>query len=229
MVGEAAAQTRVAMTEPDDTRCTRFVRENTVPISPALLPELTLHLARQPFEIFQAAQAIEAERPYWAFAWTGGQGLARWLLDHPAEVVDKRILDVGAGSALAVIAALQAGARSGLANDTDPHACAAARLNATANSVELAISAADLLGGEPDADLILIGDLFYEPELATRVTGFLERAARRGTTVLFGDRATMQRPPLSFEMIAEYTAPLTPDLQIDYVETARIWRLARQA
>jgi predicted nicotinamide N-methyase len=217
---------RGAPIEPEDTRFARFVRDNTVLTSTALLPELSLHLARQPFEIFQAAQAIDAERPYWAFAWTGGQGLARWILDHPAEVAGKRILDVGAGSALSVIAALEAGAGSGIANDTDPHAAAAARLNAAANGVDLAISTADLLGGEPDADLILIGDLFYEPELAARVAGFLERAARRGTTILFGDRATMQRPPLNFEMVAEYTAPLTPDLQIDYVETARIWRLS---
>ncbi len=210
----------------DDARSMRFVRDHTTLTAVALVPELSLHLARQPFEIFQAADDIKAERPYWAFAWSGGQGLARWLLDNPSAVAGKRVLDVGAGSGLAAIAALKAGARSGEANDTDVHAAAAARLNATTNDVALTTTTTDLLGADPHCDLLIIGDLFYEPELAARVSTFLERAARRGIPILFGDRSTAQRPPLTFELLAEYEAPLTPDLQIDYIETARIWRLA---
>jgi predicted nicotinamide N-methyase len=216
----------VCADKASDARFTQFVRTHAISTTVALVPELSLHLAREPFEIFQAAEDVGAERPYWAFAWSGGQSLARWLLDHPSEVAGKRILDVGAGSAVSVIAAMKAGARSGIANDTDRYGCAAARLNADANGVALSWSATDLLATEPDADLIIIGDLFYEPELAIRVTSFLERAVHSGTTVLFSDRATAPRPPLLFEMIAEYEAPLTPDLHIDYMETARIWRLA---
>jgi predicted nicotinamide N-methyase len=212
--------------EIDGNRFTQFVRAHTTPMRSSLAPEMILHLAQQPFEIFQAAETFEGERPYWAFAWSGGQGLARWLLDNPGEVVGKSVIDIGAGSGLSVIAAMQAGARAGTANDTDLLACAAAAINADANGVDLTVTADDLLGTDPDADLILIGDLVYEPELVTRVTGLLERAARRGTAVLFGDRSTARRPPLGFELIAEYQAPLTPDLQIGYVETARVWRLA---
>lgn len=202
-----------------------FVRKHADVVRTELLPEIALHLARDPFGIFLAAEKIKAERPYWAFAWSGGQGLARWLLDNPAGVAGKRVIDIGAGSGISAIAALKAGAASAIANDTDAISCAAATLNAAANNVPLAISRDDLLADEPDADLILIGDLFYEPELVTRVTAFLARAARRGMPVLFGDRVTARRPPVEFELLEEYAAPLTPNLEIGYVETGRVWRL----
>ena len=138
------------------------------------------------------------------------------------------MLDIGAGSALTTIAAARAGAAEAVAVDTDQIACAAALANAQANGTRIAISAEDMLGGDVDADLILIGDLFYEPELVTRVSAFLERAARRGTEIMFGDRATMRRPPLEMELLAQYDAALTPSLEIDYVEEARIWRVVPQ-
>ena len=134
--------------------------------------------------------------------------------------------DIGSGSALTAIAARRAGANRVIAADTDPMACAAAALNATVNGAEIETSVDDLLGSDLDTDVILIGDLFYEPDLVTRVSGFLERAARRGTSVLFGDRATARRPPLGFSAVAEYSAALTPHLEIGYVDQARIWRLA---
>lgn len=207
------------------TDAARFVAEHTEPVRTALLPELTLHLASEPFGIFEAVESIGGDRPYWAFAWSGGQGLARYILDRPDTVAGKRVLDVGSGSALTTIAAVRAGAVEAVAVDTDPLACAAAQANAQTNATPIGISGDDLLGAEVDADLILIGDLFYEPELVTRVSAFLERAARRGTAILFGDRATMRRPPLEMELIAQYDAALTPSLEIDYVEEARIWRV----
>ena len=203
-----------------------FVRRHTEPVRIALLPELTLNLAREPFGIFEAAERIAAERPYWAFAWSGGQALARWIMDHGEAVAGRRVLDIGAGSGLGAIAAVHAGARLAVANDTDQIACAAARLNAATNGVDLTISGDDLLGAEPDADVVLIGDLFYEPDLVTRVTSFLERTRRRSATVYFGDRATSRRPPIALDLVAEYDAPLTPDMEIDYVERARVWRVA---
>lgn len=202
-----------------------FVRTHTVLTSTALLPELTLHLAREPFGIFLAAEKIAADRPYWAFAWSGGQALARWILDNPAEVAGKRIYDIGSGSALTSIAAVRAGAAAVTAADIDPMACAAAVLNAAANGVDVQVTSDDLLGHDLDVDLVLIGDLFYEPELVTRVSAFLERMARRGIPVLFGDRVTSRRPPLDFASVAEYAAELTPHLEIGYVDQARVWRL----
>ena len=205
--------------------CAEFVRQHAEPMQPTLVPEITLLLAAQAFEIFHHAERFQGGQPYWAFAWGGGQGLARWLLDNPAAVAGRRVLDVGAGSALEAIAALKAGAASAVANDTDPVACAAARLNAEVNGVALGVSPDDLLGSDPDADVVLIGDVFYLPDLVTRVDAFLERAARRGVTVYFGDRATARRPTVPMTLLAEYRAPLTPELEIGYIETSRVWRL----
>ena len=202
-----------------------FVREHTELAHTVLVPELEIHLARQPFGIFQEAEKITVERPYWAFAWSGGQALARWILDNPDEVRGRRVHDIGSGSALTALAAARAGARVVIAADTDRVACAAARLNAAANGIELQVTVDDLLGDDIDTDLIVIGDLFYEPELVTRVSAFLERAQRRGTTVLFGDRVTARRPPLEMAQVAEYAAALTPHLEIGYVDQARVWRL----
>ena len=190
-----------------------------------LVPEITVHIAREPFGIFQEAEKVKAERPYWAFAWSGGQALARWILDNPDEVAGKRVHDIGSGSALTAIAASRAGAARVIAADTDHLACAAARLNAAANRQDVTVTADDLLGEDIDTDLIVIGDLFYEPELVTRVSAFLERAQKRGTTVLFGDRVTSRRPPVELEQVAEYAAALTPHLEIGYIDQARVWRV----
>ena len=202
-----------------------FVRTHAMLGRTELVPELQIHLAREAFGIFQEAEKIAAERPYWAFAWSGGQALARFIIDNPATVAGRRVHDIGSGSALTAIAAMRAGAVHAVAADTDRVACAAAALNALANGVEVEVTADDLLAEDLDTDLIVIGDLFYEPELVTRVSAFLERACRRGTPVLFGDRVTSRRPPVEMTQIAEYAAALTPQLEIGYVDQARVWRL----
>jgi predicted nicotinamide N-methyase len=203
-----------------------FLAATTLEGHTALVPEIALRLAAEPYAIFQAADRIGAARPFWAFAWPGGQALARHLIDHPEEVRGRRVLDIGAGSGLGAIAAMRAGAASALANDTDPIACASARRNAEVNGVSLATSHQDMLAGEADADIVLIGELYYEPEIAIRVTAFLERAQRRGAQVLFADRTSVRRPSLGFELVSEVHAPLTPSLEIGYMDRARLWRLA---
>ena len=201
-----------------------FIRANTELIAPPLVPEIALNLARGSRDIFRVADAFErpGERwpPYWAFAWPGGQALARYILDHRHLVVGRRIADIGAGSGLAAIAALRAGALSAIAIDPDPLACTAARLNAEGNGVALEVQLDDPLGRPPEVDMILIGDLVYEPELETRVTGFLEAAQRQGTMVLFGDRTTARRPRLDLVLMGEYRAPLTPALEDGHIEHA---------
>ena len=203
----------------------RFVREHTVRARTLLLPEIELHLAREAFGIFQDAEVLGAERPYWAFAWSGGQALARYILDNPKLVAGKRVYDVGAGSGLTAIAAVRAGAHHVTAVDTDEVACAAIALNARVNDADVDVTATDVLGCDLNCDLIIIGDLFYEPELVTRVSAFLQRASRRGTTILYGDRVTARRPPLELEPLADYAAALTPDLEIGYIDQARVWRI----
>jgi predicted nicotinamide N-methyase len=208
---------------------TAFVKAETHLVPSPLAPEIPLHLARFARDIFVDADLLMdgrlGSRPYWAFAWPGGQALARYILDHPELVAGKRILDVGAGSAIGAIAALKAGARSALAADIDPLADVAASLNAAANGVELATTTADLLGLQPDCDVLLIGDLVYEPDLQIRVGALLDAAVAHGISVLYADRTSARRPRRDFTLLAEYEAPLTPPLVDNFIERARIWRL----
>jgi predicted nicotinamide N-methyase len=206
-----------------------FVVHETSLGTAQLVPEVTLHLARHARDIFVAADAFMdgrlGSRPYWAYAWPGGQGLARYILDHPERVAGKRVLDLGSGSAIGAIAALKAGAASALAADIDPLADAAAQLNGAANSVALATTTEDLLGQFPDTDIILIGDLVYEPDLQMRVSATLNDAVARGIPVLYGDRTSARRPRKDFALLADYEAPLTPALVDDFIERARVWQL----
>lgn len=184
-----------------------------------------MRLAIEPFGIFEEADAFQGDQPYWAFAWGGGQALARWLLDNSHVVAGKHVLDIGSGSGLTSIAALKAGAARVVANDIDPVACAAAAINAALNDVSLELSSTDILAENPAADIILFGDLFYMPDLVTRVDAFLSRASRRGATVLFGDRKTIRHPSVAMQLLAEYNAKLTPEMEIGYVEVSRVWKL----
>ena len=165
--------------------------------------------------------------PFWAFAWAGGQGLARWLLDNPAEVAGKRVLDLAAGSGLVGIAAIRAGAASALCADIDPFCAAAVALNAEANGVTLAFTDADLLdGAPPDVEVICAGDVFYEQPMAGRVLAWLSRAADRGTRVLVGDPLRTYFPKQGFDLLAEYAVPTTRELEDDAVKRTRVWTLS---
>jgi predicted nicotinamide N-methyase len=210
-----------------DERDRAFVIETTAIMAPPLVPEIPLHLARSARDIFQAAHDFRADvmQPYWAFAWPGGQAMARHILDHGDLVRGKRVLDIGAGSGLGAIASLKAGARSAVAADIDPLAAAACVLNGAINGVELAVTTDDLLGADTDCDLVLIGDLVYEPDLQDRVGAFLAAHHRRGIPVLYADRTTARRPPGRFRLLAEHAAPLTPELDEDMMERARVWML----
>jgi predicted nicotinamide N-methyase len=204
-----------------------FISTHTELIAPPLVPEIRLHLAQNAFAIFEAAYALDPDmlRPYWAFAWPGGQALARYLIDNPALVAGKHVLDLGAGSGLGAIAALKAGAASATAADIDPLSVAACLRNAAANEVTMRATTEDFLGAATVCDLVLIGDLVYEPELKDRVGAFLQTHTRRGIPILYGDRTTARRPPGAFRLLAEYAAPLTPELDEDFPEQARVWRL----
>ncbi|HVZ30272.1 MAG TPA: 50S ribosomal protein L11 methyltransferase [Asticcacaulis sp.] len=146
--------------------------------------------------------------PYWAYHWAGGTVLARYVLDHPDSVAGLRVVDLGTGSGLVAIAAVRAGAAQVQAFDIDPYAIAAAELNAAANQVAFTVSCRDILDKPPpEADLILVGDLFYDAETARRVTGFLDRCAEVGTKALVGDPGRAWLPVDRLESLAEYTIP----------------------
>jgi predicted nicotinamide N-methyase len=194
------ALTSLIASRPDGFDSLRLVRSSFV-------PEIALHTADDEI-VLQARMEAELGRevtPFWANAWAGGQALARYVLDHPWLVAGRRVLDVAAGCGVAGIAAAKAGAATVTANDVDPFALVAVAMNAEANGVSVEVSSQDLLdtGGGP-AEVILVGDAFYNTELAARMQGFLRRSAARGALVLIGDPDRGHLPARWLEVLISY-------------------------
>lgn len=181
-------------------------------VAPPFVPEVRLHLAEDAilwWARMEAAAGHSLPPPYWASVWAGGQALARHLLDHPGLAAGRRVLDLASGSGLVAIAAALAGADRVVANDVDPYAVAAVTVNARANGVPVAATGGDLLDGMVSAELLLVGDVLYDAELADRVLPFLQRAAERGVEVLVGDPDRGHLPPDRLELVASYPVPTT--------------------
>lgn len=208
-----------------------FIRANTRLQAPPHAPELTLWLADEVTPLWRRTEEELAELglppPFWAFAWAGGQALARWLLDHPDEARGRRVLDFATGSGLAAIAAAKAGAARVTASDVDPFCRAAVALNAEANGVTIAFVDADLLEAPPpDAlDLILAGDVFYEAPMAERVVAWLQAARARGMRVLVGDPGRSYFPKSGLEKLATYEVATTRELEDSEVKRTGVWAL----
>ena len=168
-----------------------FIRANTRLLAPRLVPEIVLHQADALVPLWRATEpdleAMGLPPPYWAFAWAGGQALARYLLDNPQTVAGKTVLDFGSGSGLCAIAAAKAGAARIVAAEIDDFAHHAIALNAEANGVAIAIESRDCVGiDDPTWQIVIAGDVCYEQPLAGRVAAWLAALARRAT-VLIGD------------------------------------------
>lgn len=208
-----------------------FIRANTALMAPPLVPEIRLHLAEESLPIWRKTEEELGEMnvppPYWAFAWAGGQALARYILDNPAVTAGRAVLDLGCGSGLSGIAAARVGATRVLAADIDAFALAATRLNAAANAVEIATTAVDVLATPPDPAwrVILVGDLFYERALATLVETFIDRAGANGALVLIGDPQRSYFPKGRFTSVAEYSVPVTRELEDAEIKRTSVWRL----
>jgi predicted nicotinamide N-methyase len=207
-----------------------FIRQNTSLLAPPLVPEVLLHLAHEAVPIWQKTEEelgeIGLPPPFWAFAWAGGQALARYVLDHPALVAGKSVLDLATGSGLVGIAAMKAGARSVLAADIDLFATAAARLNAHANDVALDITDDDLLQNGPGRfDVILVGDLFYEKDLAARVHAWLRQAQEQGALALIGDPGRSYLPKSALTHVIDYNVPVTRELEDSEIKRTAVWRV----
>jgi len=195
-----------------------FILEHTELQSPPHAPELRLHLASEIEPIWRRTeeelQRQGLEPPFWAFAWAGGQALARYLLDHPEEVRGRRVLDFATGSGLVAIAAMKAGATSALAVDIDPFCEAAVALNAAANGVEVAFAREDLLDSPaPDVDVICAGDICYAWPLADRARRWLEAANAAGKRILIGDPGRAYLPREGLESLAAYEVQTTRELE----------------
>ncbi len=208
-----------------------FIRANTEILAPPLVPEVRLHLAHEALPIWQKTEEelgeIGLPPPFWAFAWAGGQALARHVLDHPERVRGKRVLDLASGSGLVGIAAMRAGAASVLAADIDAFAVSAMAINAALNAVSLDVTGEDLLAASPPAvDVILVGDLFYEQGLAGRCFNWLTAGKAGGSTVLIGDPGRSYLPKEKLTAIAHYTVPVTRDLEDSEIKKTAVWTLA---
>jgi predicted nicotinamide N-methyase len=182
--------------------------ETHLPLVPVnSIPEIRLHRAQASSGLWRLAQSAKEGfgAPYWAYPWAGGIALARYLLDQPEVVAGRSVFDLGAGSGLVGIAAAKAGARHVLAADTDRHAIVALGLNAAANNVSLSAVCGDATTAPPPAaDMVLVGDLFYETALAARVTAFLETCVGAGLSVLIGDPGRAFLPRSRLRRLAEY-------------------------
>lgn len=206
-----------------------FIRANTRVMVPSSVPEVKLHLADDAVSLWELTEEQLGELglppPFWAFAWAGGQALARYALDQPDIVRGKSVLDVASGSGLVAIAAMQAGAASALAADIDRFAGDAAALNAALNGVALETTDADLIGAHVDQDVILVGDLFYDRDLAPRVFAWLVALRDAGKQVLIGDPGRTYLPKDQLHQIAAYDVPVTRALEDTELKRAAVWAL----
>ncbi len=207
----------------------RLVLARTRPTRPAVVPELELHLADDMEAAWTSLQAeLDDETlapPFWAFAWLGGQAVARHVLDTPAEVAGRRVLDLATGSGLCALAAARAGAAHVEAVDVDPIAVAAAALNAERNGVGLVLRVHDVLD-EPlpaGVEVVLAGDVFYDAAMAERVQPWLLAAHRGGARVLVGDPGRHYLPRALLTEVVAYDVPTTRELEGVRVRTTRVY------
>lgn len=207
-----------------------FVRTNTAIAHPSLLPEMRLHLATEVTPLWEATEATLARNnlppPYWAFAWPGGQAVARYALDNPEAVRGKRVLDFAAGTGLVGIACALAGAAHVRAAEIDAFALAAMELNAALNGVALEAVSDDLVGRDlPDIDVVLAGDVCYERPMAERVTAWLRRIAATGALVVLGDPGRAYVPTSGLERLGRYAVPTSLELEDRTLRETNVWRL----
>jgi len=214
--------------EPSRDAKRDFVLANTRLLAPPLTPEIRLMLADEAVPIWKKTEeelgALGLPPPFWAFAWAGGQALARYVLDNPALVSGKRALDFASGSALVAIAAAKAGATEVEASDIDAFAIAAIQANAAENGVLVAPRFENLIGANEGWEVVLAGDVAYEKDLAQAATDWLARLARRGATVLIGDPRRTYLPLDRLDCVMEYSVPVTRELEDSEIKRTGVFR-----
>lgn len=208
-----------------------FIRANTALIAPPLVPEVTLRLAHEALPLWEKTEeelgALGLPPPFWAFAWAGGQALARYVLDNPTLVAGKSVLDFASGSGLVAIAAMKAGARSTMASEIDDFALQAIATNVAANGVAVTVTGRDVIGADECWDVVLVGDAYYEKPLAERLSGWLEQLAGRGATVLIGDPGRTYLPKTGLTRLATYEVPVTRALEDAEIKSTSVWQVRR--
>lgn len=211
----------------DSADAAAFIRANTALIAPPHVPEIRLHLADEAHELWHRTEEeldeIGLPPPFWAFAWAGGQGLARYVLDNPEIVRGRTVLDFAAGSGLVAIAAARAGARTVLAADIDPFCATAIELNAVANGVKVGRTGLDLIGADDGWEVVLAGDVFYDKALAERLMPWFTALSARGARVLVGDPGRSYLPRKGLAERAVYSVPVTRVLEDAEVKCTTVW------
>jgi len=208
-----------------------IIRGSTTLSPVVLVPEIRLYQASEPMSVWQHTEQATGrtglDPPFWAFAWAGGQALARYLLDHPGAVTGRHVIDVASGSGLVAIAAVLAGAAGVTAYDIDPLAATAITANAEANGVAIPAVCTDVLSGLPPdgTDLVLVADAFYERDLAAQVLRFAERSQARGAAVLAGDFGRAYLPRARLAPLASYDVPGLAALEDADVKRTTVWTL----
>ena len=205
-----------------------FIRQNTVLQPVPHAPEISLYVADEITPIWKMTEeglgAMGISPPFWAFAWAGGQALARYVLDHPEIVAGKSVLDFATGSGLVAIAAMKAGAARVLACDIDPMCNAAIAVNAKANGVSVEAAIANLLDHPPPpVDVILAGDICYERAIAGRLLDWLKAARADGVKVLIGDPGRTYFPKSGLEQLAQYEVRTTRELEDFEIKRTGVW------
>lgn len=205
-----------------------FILHNTSLMAPPHVPEIRLHLASEVHDLWlkteEDLQEIGLPPPFWAFAWAGGQGLARYVLDHPQTVEGLDVLDFASGSGLVAIAAVMAGAKSVTAADIDPWTQAAISLNAEANQVAIDFCGDNLIGSMLAADVILAGDVFYDRDFSEALVPWFSKLAAEGKTVLVGDPGRSYCPRDRLLARATYQVPVTRVLEDSEVKKTTVWQ-----
>ena len=209
-----------------------FVAGATLPSAPPLLPEIRLHLASEVTPLWEATETRLADAglppPFWAFAWVGGQAVARLVLDRPELVRGRRVMDFATGGGVAAIAAALAGAARVDAVDIDPFATAAARLNARINGAEINTLTEDLVGQLPPPgrpEIVMAGDVCYEKPMAERVFAWLRALAGDGVLVLLGDPARAYAPRDGVEALAVIDVPTVIEIEDKPQRRTTVWRV----
>jgi predicted nicotinamide N-methyase len=207
-----------------------FILDNTALMAPPHVPEVLLHLADEAHDLWLRTEEELAEiglpPPFWAFAWAGGQGLARYVLDHPGTVRGKRVLDFASGSGLVAIAAAKAGAAQVIAADIDPFCETAIAINLEANGIEAQFLGTDCVGTDDGWDVVLVGDVFYDKAFADRLRPWFTSLKARGAEILVGDPGRAYLPKTGLEQLAVYQVPVTRVLEDAEVKRTTVWRLA---
>lgn len=209
----------------------QFILDNTTVVAPAHLPEIRLHTASSAHELWHKTedelQEIGLPPPFWAFAWAGGQGLARYVLDNPSVISSKNVLDFASGSGMVAICACLGRATQVMANDIDPFCQAAMSLNAEANAARMEFDGRDLLELPVSAcagfDVILAGDVFYDSAMAERVLGWMSGLKTLGKTILVGDPGRSYFPAERMARLAEYSVPSTLELEDNTIKLVSVW------